>query len=630
MTDAHFVPILPKPDSPLRGDDEPPPGGERRPGLSRSSHVACDPCRRSKIKCDGGRPLCYKCRSKGKECVYDLPAGDLSRASFTKKVITELRTEVNDLRDLFRHLSHGSNLEAGEVLRRLKGVEDPVGLARSIRQAELLLPNPAALHGQPAQEDVELLESSALEKSLVKVPARPWTVVAGDGIVSDLISSWFRWEHPFPYPFIDREAFIKEMRKGDPKTAKHCSPFLVNVICAMRSMFSHTVRAVTRTTRRDMVETFWHEAMELYNHATPSLPTIQGLWILFGISMLKGQDRRGSVYRLASYAMMKRMKPEDWFTDASGADAELEAKRRAISQTYWGIFCLESLSTLTLPIHDGLPVPEIPVLFTQELGNANVDFLGEQFGDLSPQPPIVAGMATKLCTLAEILNRVIQHNDSKTREGSEADRVERKKLYLEVQEFGNSLPPVLRVDHNFTPQTCFLRNFMDITIYAVIRPLSPTLQIDAEIGPSVKHILLAHCALDANLMERYFSTWSTLETSSMVITTLLHTGMALLRLFPDEKAGDIFARICRLLHLFSAIPVAHFILRGWQAALLSMKVEIPPAAIPFFQDLEFATDGLRGVSSNLQVASFDQIEDGEASGGSGRLGELLDTWADPL
>ncbi|KAI0142929.1 putative C6 transcription factor [Xylariaceae sp. FL1272] len=624
MTDTHFVPILPKPDLPSRDDDEPPPGGSQR--TSKSTHVACDPCRRSKTKCDGGRPSCHKCRSKGRECVYDFPAGDLSRASFTKKVISELRTEVHDLRDLFRHLSHGSNLEGSEILRRLKGVEDPIGLARSIRQAELLLPNPGTSYGQPEHQALEQLESSALERSPIKVPARPWTNIAGDGVVSELISSWFRWEHPFPYPFIDREAFVEEMRKADPKTAKHCSPFLVNVICAMRSMFSQTVWAIARTARPDMVERFWHEAMGLYDHGAPSLPTIQGLWILFGISLLKGQDRRGSVYRLASYAMMKRMKPADWFTNTSGADGEQEARRRAISQTYWGIFCLES--NLTLPINDGVPVPQIPILFSRELDDANVDFLGEQFEESLLQPPIVAGIATKLCTIAEILNRVIAHNDSKGVEGSDADVAQRKRFYSEVLEFGHSLPPVLRFDHNFIPQTCFLRNFMNITIYTIMRPLPAALQIDAE--SSVKHILLTHCALDANLMERYFSTWSTVETSSMVITVILHTGMTLLRILPDEKAGEMFARVCRLLHLFTAVPLAHYILRGWQAALTSMEVEIPPAALPYLQDLEIANERMRDVSSNLQIALIDQIQGGDATDDAGKLGELLATWTDPL
>ncbi len=114
-------------------------------------------------------------------------------------------------------------------------VVDPISLALSVRQAELLLP----LGGSEDRGEfktLQQLESDGLEYSPIKVPALPWTTVAGDGIVSELISAWFKWDNAFLYPFIDRECFTKDIRAADPQNAMYCSPFLVNAICAHRSV----------------------------------------------------------------------------------------------------------------------------------------------------------------------------------------------------------------------------------------------------------------------------------------------------------------------------------------------------------------------------------------------------------
>ena len=111
---------------------------------------------------------------------------------------------------------------------------DPIALIRSIRQAELLLPV-----GKPDSDEfatIQLLDANALEGSVIKVPAQPWTTVAGDGIVSELVSSWFKWDGGCLYPFVDRECFLRDMHSADPQKATYCSSFLVNAICAYRSV----------------------------------------------------------------------------------------------------------------------------------------------------------------------------------------------------------------------------------------------------------------------------------------------------------------------------------------------------------------------------------------------------------
>jgi hypothetical protein len=67
-----------------------------------------------------------------------------------------------------------------------------------------------------------------------RVPARPWTVLAGDGLVSELVSAFFTYDHCSGIPFVDQECFLADMRAEDITQARFCSPFLVNAICALR------------------------------------------------------------------------------------------------------------------------------------------------------------------------------------------------------------------------------------------------------------------------------------------------------------------------------------------------------------------------------------------------------------
>ena len=63
------------------------------------------------------------------------------------------------------------------------------------------------------------------------VPARPWTTVTEDArFVSQLVSLWLTWFHPF-CNWLDRDLFLRDMRSGDLQ-ARFCSPFLVNAMLA--------------------------------------------------------------------------------------------------------------------------------------------------------------------------------------------------------------------------------------------------------------------------------------------------------------------------------------------------------------------------------------------------------------
>jgi len=90
-----------------------------------------------------------------------------------------------------------------------------------------------------------------------------------------------------------------------------------------------------------MREQFFNEANKLYDYAVSPLPTVQGLWIMFAISSLKGEDRNGSIYRFASHGVLDRSRVHETFFSLRDTDPDDVMKKKAISKAVWGLFCLE-------------------------------------------------------------------------------------------------------------------------------------------------------------------------------------------------------------------------------------------------------------------------------------------------
>ena len=144
---------------------------------------------------------------------------------------------MDDLQELYKYMQTRPDAEVAEILRRIRTNQDPIDVLRLIKAGDMLL-EASTMAGYQGAEAATLrrLDADALGQSSVKVPARPWTIIAGDGVVSELITMFFAMEQPFISTFIDRSCFLQDMRSGIVGGATLCSPFLVNAICAMASV----------------------------------------------------------------------------------------------------------------------------------------------------------------------------------------------------------------------------------------------------------------------------------------------------------------------------------------------------------------------------------------------------------
>jgi hypothetical protein len=299
--------------------------------------------------------------------------------------------ERDQLKELFDLIRDQPDTEAHEIFRRLRTSSNPLHVFRDLRQANLLLPNPDPVSQVIGNPQVGAIDSEALRSSALKLRARPWTTVAGDGLVSALISSFFAWDGNYLTPFVESKCFIKAMNTGNVVSIEFCSPFLVNAICCisvsanpnlawlaracnilyhyppqllepsanLRStvcklssllpivcyilnvspqFFSTRVKKVFTITGEDLTRSFDAEARRHIEHVRdiPSLATVQGLLIMFIVSCYLGQDKAGVIYRHLGYDMLENLRIEDRINFTSEPQ-----EKAAYCKAEWGIYCYE-------------------------------------------------------------------------------------------------------------------------------------------------------------------------------------------------------------------------------------------------------------------------------------------------
>lgn len=121
----------------------------------------------------------------------------MSRVAALKNKNAALQRENEQLMELYSFLHSRPEAEAREVFDRIRASNDPFAVLQLVKQGDLLL-NPFQ-SGNVVQEE-EKLKQDTFQCSYHTVPSRFWAAVAGDGVVSALITSFFKWDEPFSFP----------------------------------------------------------------------------------------------------------------------------------------------------------------------------------------------------------------------------------------------------------------------------------------------------------------------------------------------------------------------------------------------------------------------------------------------
>ncbi|OAA51725.1 Zn(2)-C6 fungal-type DNA-binding domain protein [Metarhizium rileyi] len=574
----------------------------------RQVSSACANCRKRKEKCDDKRPTCGACARRGVTCNNDIKEDDPANAVALRHRNMSLKKENEQLRELFR-LLHTLPAEDGqEVLSKLKTADDPIQVLRSVQQAKLLINNPnpnSSSYGALLDSRLERLDLLALRESAIRVDAKPWTAVAGDGIVSELVSSFFNWDDALYLPFLDREVFLEEMRAANPGTAKYCTPFLVNAMCADRCYTCRRTKAFSGISKRNLADEFFNEAKKLLHleNGRVSIPTVQGLTLLFSIACYRGTDKLGGLYRLAAYDMFKQLNVNAMY--AKIRDDPLAARgRRILSRLAWGLFLFESIVGYMYLQQSWIPPPQIPRCFdpppsADDGPIPNIDLFGNPHTSESKSPPFITGALYSACDITVMLYESMDWNHrSESIWGTAQDLEKRREMIGKIRKWRASLPPNMQDDINFTPQTCYLRAYMNQVIFSILRPLPS--QTEIEPGWTVKALHLNFCQIDIDNMERFVKTYTLRDYACINIAGAYNSILVLVYYMADPAVHDMFTKAAYLIgETGGDFPMCRYILQAVKAIAWQSKVALPPKSKRYFENLDRAENSFRDISFAL-------------------------------
>ncbi|KAG5957392.1 hypothetical protein E4U58_006110 [Claviceps cyperi] len=274
--------------------------------------VACDTCRRKKsktlvlgafvltyfsLKCDGRRPICDRCSRCGSHCNYDAEIGESRSAALKKKYralvrdYNRLAKEAHMLRRFYGHIRAAPEGQSFSVFQKIRASRNsrPLDVLESLDETYQERNEFFTSYGHSNGENNEADSNQDIE-----VRAAPWTTVAGDGVVSELITQYFTFDYLYVFPPINRTIFIREMASPSVHPGLCCSQLLVNAICAQQCYISRR-EYIEGTPRLEMAERFLEEANRLLPHELHnlSLPTCQAACLIFAAAAARDQLNDG-------------------------------------------------------------------------------------------------------------------------------------------------------------------------------------------------------------------------------------------------------------------------------------------------------------------------------------------------
>ncbi|PYH34892.1 uncharacterized protein BO87DRAFT_358019 [Aspergillus neoniger CBS 115656] len=327
----------------------------------RRVSVACEVCRRKRIKCDGAKPSCAGCLSYAENCEYKYDKE--KRKPPTKQHIQALNARIEFLesqlaeyqpqeRDIISKTTHQLQSQDGKVGNKdISGAQsqslDPIDDITDVLGG-LSIGEGDQLRYFGSRSNLSFMERQGANPFTFRQnPNQPLQPIDVDPeIREELLDIYWNWQNPWQYLVYQKE-FLRslEARLDDG----YCTPLLLHSMLALAARYSDNPKV--RTVPNDSStagDGFSQKAQALLFEEikAPRVSTVVAAAHLSLFEMAKDNEPSGWIYlgiaiRMA-YNLGLHINPHLWVS--SGSMTPDEAELRSIA--WWGCYMIEKLFTV--------------------------------------------------------------------------------------------------------------------------------------------------------------------------------------------------------------------------------------------------------------------------------------------
>ncbi|RDH27426.1 fungal-specific transcription factor domain-domain-containing protein [Aspergillus welwitschiae] len=425
--------------------------------------VACDVCRRKRIKCDGAKPSCAGCLGQAEKCEYQYDKE--KRKPPTKQHIQALQARIEFLESQLAQYQHkegktlttsthqmldrdetfGSKEPSGTQPRSLDPIDDITDLLGGLSIGE-----GDQLRYFGSRSNLSFVERQGTKHTTFRQNSHQplQRIDMNAQIQEELLDIYWKWQNPWQY-LVYQKMFLRGLENQIDDG--YCTPLLLYSMMALAARYSDNPEV--RTVPNDPStagDGFSHKARALLFEEikAPRVSTVVAAAHISLYEMAKDNEPAGWIYlgiaiRMA-YNLGLHIDPHLWVS--SGFMASEDAELRSIA--WWGCYIIEKLFTVGIGRPSIIHERDIQVNFPSNL--ADVEY-GQWNGDSMPsidRSPLSYSITTfhNTCRLLRLATRPLDDIYTPEQFVTSAEKKSiMTKTNIALTSFYNNLPSVLRL-----------------------------------------------------------------------------------------------------------------------------------------------------------------------------------------